>query len=156
MSIYNATIKAKTAPASEPETPRTFVVEKLEAALPDEPELELPLEPEATAWMPKVVPVTTDVLPLVTSVVVTVAGEGVAVVDEQPDQVPVQELNGPQPAVHVVLKNTLVIKLGLQTSWLALTMKQCQSKQCQRLWFPTVQIQVHHCCHPSRVRQVRR
>lgn len=34
-------------------------------------------------------------------VVVTVAGEGVAVVELQPDQVPVQLENGPHPAVQV-------------------------------------------------------
>jgi len=56
----------------------------------------------ATAWMPKVVPVMTLAWPSVVMVVVMVAGLGVAVVVEQPDQVPVHELNGPQPAVHVV------------------------------------------------------
>lgn len=44
-------------------------------------------------------PVTT--LPL--TVVVTVAGSGVAVVLEHPDHIPVHEEKGPQPAVHVVL-----------------------------------------------------
>jgi len=45
----------------------------------------------------------TDAWPLEVTVVVTVAGLGLAVVVEQPDQVPVQEENGPHPAVHVVL-----------------------------------------------------
>lgn len=53
----------------------------------------------ATAWMPKVVPV----MMLPPTVVVTVAGSGVAVVLEQPDHVPVHEEKGPHPAVHVVL-----------------------------------------------------
>jgi hypothetical protein len=52
--------------------------------------------------MPNVVPVKTCVLPSVVTVVVMVAGEGVAVVVLQPDQMPVQELNGPQPPVQVV------------------------------------------------------
>lgn len=34
---------------------------------------------------------------------VTVAGDGVAVVLEQPDQRPVQDEKGPHPAVQVVL-----------------------------------------------------
>ena len=50
-----------------------------------------------TACTPKVVPVTTWPL----TVVVTVAGLGLAVVVEQPLHVPDQELNGPQPPVQV-------------------------------------------------------
>ena len=65
-----------------------------------EPEADPDADPVVErAWMPKVVPVMT--VPL--TVVVTVAGSGVAVVLEQPDHVPVQEEKGPQPAVHVVL-----------------------------------------------------
>jgi len=79
-----------------------------EAVLPDapEPEAEPELEesPVSRAWMPNVVPVMT--LPL--TVVVMVAGSGVFVVLEQPDQVPVQEEKGPHPAVHVVLFEVLV------------------------------------------------
>jgi hypothetical protein len=48
-------------------------------------------EPDSTAWMPKVVPVTTWPL----TVVVTVAGTGSSVVLEQPDQVPVHDEKGP-------------------------------------------------------------
>ena len=54
------------------------------------------------AWMPNVVPVKTAVDPPLVIVVVIVAGTGALVVVEQPDHVPVQELNGPHPAVHVV------------------------------------------------------
>lgn len=103
---YKATIKAKTEPATRPERVNTFVVSTTEAAAPvadvEEAE-EAPVSEAATAWIPKVVPVMTEVAPLVTTVVVTVAGRGLLVVVEQPDQVPVQELNGPHPAVHVVL-----------------------------------------------------
>jgi len=58
--------------------------------------------------MPKVVPVITDVAPEMIWVVVMVAGTGAAVVLEQPDQVPVHELAGPQPAVHVVQASQLI------------------------------------------------
>jgi hypothetical protein len=62
----------------------------------------------ATAWIPKVVPVMTSVEPPVVTVVVMVAGTGVAVVLLQPDQVPVQEEKGPQPAVQVVQESQLM------------------------------------------------
>lgn len=62
----------------------------------------------ATAWIPKVVPVMTWVEPPVVTVVVMVAGTGEAVVELQPDQVPVQEENGPQPAVQVVHASQLM------------------------------------------------
>jgi len=90
------------AAARPPERPRTLLVLKCEAALESPLVEELEAEPELKAWTPKVVPVMTDVAPLEVTVVVTVAGDGVAVVLEQPDQRPVQEEYGPQPAVQVV------------------------------------------------------
>ena len=51
-----------------------------------------------TAWTPKVVPVSTSPL----MVVVMVAASGLAVVVLQPDQVPVHDDHGPQPAVQVL------------------------------------------------------
>lgn len=83
---------------------RTLLVSIELAALPEAEVLAALPEPDdcATAWIPKVVPVTTEAWPLDVMVVVTVAGSGVAVVLEQPDQVPVHEENGPHPAVQVV------------------------------------------------------
>lgn len=66
-----------------------------------------PVVAAATAWMPKVVPVMTWVEPSVVTVVVIVAGTGAAVVVLQPDQVPVHEEKGPQPAVQVVQASQL-------------------------------------------------
>ena len=60
-------------------------------------EVEVVATAVSRAWIPNVVPV--SICPL--TVVVTVAGEGVAVVELQPDQVPVQLEKGPQPAVQV-------------------------------------------------------
>lgn len=99
---YKATMRAKTEPASTPETVRTLLVSMELAELPDADVLEALPEPVDKAWIPKVVPVTTEARPSVVMVVVTVAGSGVAVVLEQPDQKPVQEEYGPQPAVQVV------------------------------------------------------
>jgi len=98
---YKATISVNIDPATRPEKVRTFAVSISEAVLPAaaEPDADPDEEPVVSrAWMPNVVPVMT--VPL--TVVVTVAGSGVAVVLEQPDHVPVQEEKGPQPAVHVV------------------------------------------------------
>jgi len=50
----------------------------------------------------------TWVEPPVVTVVVMVAGDGEAVVVLQPDQVPVQEEKGPQPAVQVVHESQLI------------------------------------------------
>ena len=58
--------------------------------------------------MPKVVPVMTCVEPPDVTVVVMVAGTGASVVVLQPDQVPVQEENGPHPAVQVVHESQLM------------------------------------------------
>lgn len=84
----------------------TLVVSIMLATLPAaaDPEADSEPEPDSVdrAWIPKVVPVMTDAWPLVVIVVVTVAGSGVAVVLEQPDQRPVHEENGPHPAVQVV------------------------------------------------------
>ena len=99
---YNAIINANMDPATSPEKVTTFTVSISDAVLPAaaEPEADPVEDPVVErAWMPKVVPVMT--VPL--TVVVTVAGSGVAVVLEQPDHRPVQEEKGPQPAVHVVL-----------------------------------------------------
>ena len=72
------------------------------AAPPVVPVLEAVPDDVDRAWIPKVVPVMTDAWPLEVMVVVMVAGAGVAVVLEQPDQRPVHEENGPHPAVQVV------------------------------------------------------
>jgi hypothetical protein len=67
-----------------------------------EPEAPLP-DSRACTWTPNVVPERVCTEPsLAVTVVVMVAGRGESVVDEQPDHVPVQLLNGPQPAVQVV------------------------------------------------------
>ena len=96
-SLYKATMAAKMAAATAPQAPRPRS-EEAPLLLPELPVVVA----AATAWIPKVVPVTTSVLPLVVMVVVMVAGIGEAVVLLQPDQVPVQEEKGPQPAVQVV------------------------------------------------------
>lgn len=99
--VHKTIINAKTDPATSPEKVSTLAVSMSEAVLPAaaEPEAD-PAEPPVVerAWMPNVVPVIT--VPF--TVVVTVAGSGVAVVLEQPDHKPVHEEKGPQPAVHVV------------------------------------------------------
>ena len=90
------------AATSAPQAPRPC---REGAALP---EAEVVVAAAATAWMPKVVPVTTAVEPPEVIVVVTVAGMGEFVVLLQPDQVPVHEEKGPQPAVQVVHESQLM------------------------------------------------
>jgi len=100
--VYKAIMVTKMAATSAPQAPRP---PKEEAA----PLSELAVVvAAATAWIPKVVPVMTCVEPPVVTVVVIVAGMGEAVVLLQPDQVPVQEENGPQPAVQVVHESQLI------------------------------------------------
>lgn len=99
--IYKPTMRPKTDAARTPEMVSTLVVSIKLAELPAAPDPEAP-DSVDRAWIPKVVPVMTVAWPLVVRVVVTVAGSGVAVVLEQPDQSPVQDENGPQPAVQVV------------------------------------------------------
>jgi hypothetical protein len=87
---------AKMAATRAPQAPRP---RREGAALP---ESEVVVAAAWTAWMPNVVPVMTWVEPPEVTVVVMVAGTGELVVVLQPDQVPVHEEKGPQPAVQVV------------------------------------------------------